>query len=192
MTDQDLKTRIKQVAVEHFDLFGFHGATIRNIAAEVPCSLPMVYYYYKSKGELFHDIIRNDYFQLIRQQAERAWCDDVLEFYTHFVCRLQGLSEYDRMVYRLGVKVYLHFDGDEELISVMDEWEKTILPRHMKLLQMHLSGVQNGTAVVRTLIHLLENLVESIVVKARTLSEEQVREEIAIVLAPILTAKSGN
>ena len=30
-----------------------------------------------------------------------------------------------KKVYRLGVKVALSFDGDDELAEVMDEWEKT-------------------------------------------------------------------
>jgi AcrR family transcriptional regulator len=47
MTD-DLKLKIKTIAVEHFNKDGYHGATIRNIANEAQCSLPMVYYYYKS------------------------------------------------------------------------------------------------------------------------------------------------
>jgi len=49
MIETDLKIKIKQIAVEHFNNSGYHGSTIRNIAKEAGCSLPMVYYYYKSK-----------------------------------------------------------------------------------------------------------------------------------------------
>lgn len=185
MTDQDLKSRIKQVAVDHFDKHGYYGATIRNIAADVGCSLPMVYYYYKSKQELFHEIIKKDYFQLIAQKAQESWSEDILELYTRYVCDLQHLSDHERKIYRLGVKVYLNFDGDEELQSVMDAWEKTIQPRHEKLVLPYLKGMPNGPAVVRTLMHLLENLVESVVVKNRALNEAEVREEIAVVLSQI-------
>lgn len=36
--------------------------------------------------------------------------------------------------------------------------------------------------VVRVLVHLLENLIESIVVKGRELKEEEIREEILVIL----------
>ena len=85
-------------------------------------------------------------------------------------------------VYRLGIKVYLSFDGDEELMEIMDEWEKTILPRHYRILEPHLKNADNDIAIVRTLVHLLETLIESIVVKNRFLPEEEIREEISIVL----------
>ncbi len=76
----------------------------------------------------------------------------------------------------------MSFDGDEELMEVMDEWEKIILPRHYQILKPYLKNANNEIAIVRTLIHLLETLIQNIVVKNRFLSEEEIREEIAIVL----------
>ena len=87
-----------------------------------------------------------------------------------------------KKIYRLGVKVYLSFDGNDELMKVMDEWEQSILPRHYQLAMPHFQGVEDGTVIVRTLIHLLENLIEQIVVKNRFLSEDEIREEITVVL----------
>jgi hypothetical protein len=78
--------------------------------------------------------------------------------------------------------VYLTFDGDEELMILMDEWEKTILPRHRQLLNPYLKTVENNVAVVRTLMHLLETMIENIVVKNRYLPKEEIREEIFVVL----------
>ena len=62
---QDLKSTIKRIAVEQFNRNGYHGTTIRTIAKEAECSLPMVYYYFSSKKDLFHEIIRKDYFDLL-------------------------------------------------------------------------------------------------------------------------------
>ncbi|MEA4822838.1 MAG: TetR/AcrR family transcriptional regulator [Clostridiaceae bacterium] len=182
MSDQDLRERIKEVAVEHFNANGYHGTTIRNIANDVNCSLPMIYYYYKNKKELFDEIIKKEFFNLIKRQASLLKINDVIDFYTKFVYDLNALSRYDKQVYRLGVKVYLSFDGDEELMGIMDEWEKTILPRHFHILQPYLKNTDNDTAVVRTLVHLLETLIDSIVVKNRYLPEKEIREEITIVL----------
>jgi AcrR family transcriptional regulator len=182
MPDVDLKEKIKQVAVEHFNNAGYHGATVRAIAKDVNCSLPMVYYYFSDKKGLFDEIIKKDYFELLQRQAAGLSADNIVDFYTEFVYGLNNLSSYDKKVYRLGIKVYLGFDGDEELMSIMDEWEKTVLPRHHELLKPHLKNSSNPVAIVRTLVHLLENLIENVIVKNRDLSKEEIREEISIVL----------
>jgi len=128
MEEKDRREGIKEAAVEHFNGKGYHGTTIRSIAKDVNCPLPMIYYYYN------------------------------------------------------GIKVYLSFDGDEELMEIMDEWEKTILPRHHQIVKPYLKNTKNDIVTARALAHLLETLIESIVVKNRFLPEEEIREEISAVL----------
>lgn len=185
MEEKDLRIRIKEVAVEHFNRNGYHGTTIRSIARDVGCSLPMIYYYYSSKKELFDEIIKKEFFDLVKRQASHVKSGSVVDFYTKFIYVLNHLSDYDRQVYRLGIKVYLTFDGDEELMGLMDEWEKGIMPRHREILKPYIQNTPNEEAVVRTLVHLLETMIENIVVKNRYLPEEEIREEIAIVLQGI-------
>lgn len=187
MTEKDLRERIKKVAVEHFNTNGYHGTTIRNIAKDVDCSLPMIYYYYNNKKELFDEIIKKDYFNLIKKQASQLKDENIIDFYTHFIYSLNALNDYDKLVYRLGIKVYLSFDGDEELMNLMDEWEKGILPRHLEILKPYTKNMNNEKAIVRTLVHLLETLIVDIVVKNRYLSEDEIREEITIVLQDCIT-----
>jgi AcrR family transcriptional regulator len=183
MEEKDFKTKIKEIAVDQFDRNGYYGTTIRDISGEAGCSLPMIYYYYKSKKELFHEIIKKDYFDILARQAEKAKNENILDFYTGFVYELNNLSNFDKKVYRLGVKVYLSFDGDDELKSIMDEWEKSITGRHLKLLLPYITDKENGNVIVRTLIHLLENLIESIVVKNRYIPESEINEELSLILA---------
>ena len=182
MPEKDLRERIKEAAVEYFNNNGYHGTTIRSIARDVNCSLPMIYYYYNNKKELFDEIIKKEFFELLKRQAAFSRTNDIIDFYTKYVYGLNSLSNYDKKVYRLGIKVYLSFDGDEELMQIMDEWEKTILPRHYQILKPYLRNRDNDIAIVRTLVHLLETLIENIVVKNRHLPEEEIREEISIVL----------
>lgn len=180
--ESDLRAKIKQVAVNHFNHDGYHGATIRNIAKDVNCSLPMVYYYFNSKKELFHEIIKKDYFELLDRHSKQIKTTDVVDFYTQYIFKLNKLTDYDKKVFRLGVKVNLSFDGDEELREVMDEWEKTLIPWHFQRIMPYLGDVANWIVIIRTLIHLLDNLIETIVVKNRYLSEEAIREDIRIIL----------
>ncbi|MDD2221155.1 MAG: TetR/AcrR family transcriptional regulator [Clostridia bacterium] len=183
MEDKNFKAKIKQIAVDHFDKNGYYGTTIRNIASEAGCSLPMIYYYYKSKKELFYEIIKKDYFDILSRQAEQIECDNLIDFYSDFVYELNNLNEFDKKIYRLGIKVYLGFDGDDELIEYLDSWEKNIASRHAQLVKPHLKPQQNAEVIVSTLIHLLENLIESIIVKNRFLPKEQIRQELSIILA---------
>ena len=80
MTEKDLRERIKKVAVEHFNTNGYHGTTIRNIAKDVDCSLPMIYYYYKNKKELFDEIIKNEFFNLIKRKASLLKINNIIDF----------------------------------------------------------------------------------------------------------------
>jgi AcrR family transcriptional regulator len=182
MQDTDLKNKIKKVAVDLFNKNGYHGATIRNIAKEADCSLPMIYYYFKSKKELFHEIIMKDYFNLLKKQAKQVNASNVLDFYTRLIYQLNYLSDYDKKVYRLGIKVYLTYEGDRELIEIMNRWEKTIQPTHYKLLSSHLNADKDTIIMTRVLIRLMDNLIESIVAKNTYIQKEQIREELAVIL----------
>lgn len=182
MADKDLKERIREEAVKHFNINGYHGTTIRNIAKDVNCSLPMIYYYYKNKKELFDEIIKKEFFNIINKQASLSKTNNIIDFYTKLIYDLNDLNNYNKQVYRLGIKVYLSFDGDEELMNLMNEWEKSILPRHLQYLKSYIKNVDNEIAVVRTLVHLLETMIENIVVKNQYLPEAEIREEISIVL----------
>lgn len=181
MTEQDLKAKIKHVAINSFNKDGFFGASIRDIAKEANCSLPTIYYYFISKKELFDEIIKKDFFELLNNRAVKLKSDDAVNFYVDFVYGLNDLAEYDKKVYRLAVKVYLSFDGDEELIKIIDDWEKTIFPRHREIIRSHFN-LNYTDAQIRTLVHLLENMIERIVVKNENPSRNEIREEIETVL----------
>jgi AcrR family transcriptional regulator len=47
--ENGIKERILKESVRLFSEKGYHGASMRDIAAAAECSLPMLYYYYKSK-----------------------------------------------------------------------------------------------------------------------------------------------
>ena len=102
--ENGMKERIKQVAVGLFDRQGYHGATIRQIAEGAGCSLPTVYYYFKSKKDLFREIILGDYFQLLQRHTQKVTDSDPLEYYTGYISALESLSEEEKRVFRLGLK----------------------------------------------------------------------------------------
>lgn len=183
MEDKNLRIRIKKVATKQFNDNGYHGTTIRNIAREVNCSLPMIYYYYKSKKDLFNEIITNDYLLLLKRLAKNVRKSDAIGYYTQFVNNLNKLSDSDRHLYRLGIKVYMAFDGDEEHIQAMERYEESVYTRHAEILMPYLLNPADCAVVVRTLIHLLDTLIIEIVVKGRSIPEDDIRAEISLILS---------
>ena len=56
---------------------------------------------------------------------------------------------------------------------------KRVYCRHREILKPYIENKDNEKAIVRTLVHLLETLIENIVVKNRYLPEDEIREEIS-------------
>ena len=56
-----IKERILKESVGLFSEKGYHGASMRDIAAAAGCSLPMLYYYYKNKDELFYAVAYSEF-----------------------------------------------------------------------------------------------------------------------------------
>ena len=42
----------------------------------------MIYYYFNNKKELFDEIIKKDYFDLLKRESARLKTDDIIQFYT--------------------------------------------------------------------------------------------------------------
>lgn len=182
MNNVELKKDIKLAAITLFNEQGYHGTTIRNIATKVGCSLPMVYYYYENKKALFHEIIRQDYFDMLKRCSAGLDPSNVIKYYVDFICRLNELKEYDRMIYRIGLKVYLGFDGDEEVISVMERYEKSITKRNHNIILPHIKNKEKASVIVSTFIHLMENLIERIIIKGEKIDRRQAEEELILII----------
>ena len=182
MKEENLRARIKEAAVEHFDRNGFHGTTIRSIAGDVGCSLPMIYYYYRNKQELFDEIVRKDYFQMLGRQDLRVESGDVIGGYTRLIHSLNSLSSHDRHLYRLGIKVYLSLEGEEEHVRDMEAYEEALSVHHAAFIRPYLEESADCETIARTLMHLLDTLIIEIVVKGKTLPEELIRAEISLLL----------
>lgn len=182
MKSAKLKKDIKLAAISLFNDQGYHGTTIRNIATKVGCSLPMVYYYYENKKALFHEIIKQDYFDMLKRCSIGLDPSNVIKYYVDFICRLNELKDYDRMIYRIGLKVYLGFDGDEEVISVMERYEQSIANRNHNIILPHIKNKEKTHVIVNTFVHLMENLIERIIVRGEKIDREQAEQELSLII----------
>jgi AcrR family transcriptional regulator len=64
------RERILDEARELFAKYGYHRLTMRTIAHEMGYSHGALYYHFRDKAELFHDLIREDFRLLIGMQRE--------------------------------------------------------------------------------------------------------------------------
>jgi hypothetical protein len=62
-------------------------------------------------------------------------------------------------------------------------YEESVFARHAEILMPYLLDPADSAVVVRTLIHLLDTLIVEIVVNGRSMSEEDIRAEISLVLS---------
>jgi AcrR family transcriptional regulator len=60
VTEVDKREQIKMAARELFFRFGFNKTSMNDIAAQCHLAKPTLYYYYKSKEEIFDEIVYDD------------------------------------------------------------------------------------------------------------------------------------
>ncbi len=65
-----MKDKIRYHAIRLFDRDGFHGTSMRDIADAAGCKTPTVYHHYKSKEDLFDEVVRVAYLDLLSAQRE--------------------------------------------------------------------------------------------------------------------------
>ena len=74
------------------------------------------------------------------------------------------------------------FDGDDDLQGTLDRWERSIVPRHYDIMMPYLKDREDAPVIVRTVIHVVENMIERIVVKNRRITETEIRDELMTIL----------
>lgn len=107
MYDGGTKNKLIQVAAQLFFRKGYEGTSIRSITDEVGCEVGLFYYYYKSKDELFSDVM--DYFFSPYKQDFEALANDatnnpyqsLLRFFVYMKQKtLEFRARYDKIMHR--------------------------------------------------------------------------------------------
>ena len=60
MTSTDVKSQIIESATKYFSRFGFHKTTMDEIARNIHKAKGVLYYYFKSKEELFNEVLKQE------------------------------------------------------------------------------------------------------------------------------------
>ena len=137
----DISTRILHAARERFLLEGVDGASLRQIAQDAGTNIGMVYYYFKTKDELFLAVVEEIYAGLL-VDLETTLADDVdpearlLRAYQ----RVAAMSEDELTLVRLLLREALV--SSKRLEHIAERFRKGHLPLVAKTL---FEGVQSGT-----------------------------------------------
>lgn len=178
-SEEEIKQRILSEAVMIFSEKGFHGTSMREITSKARCSLPMLYYYYVNKEELFYELAYKEFVVLLdRLNAEVKLGETLQETYVEAVRQRKRLSPYDKAVYKLSLKVWLGFDGDSKVRNDVDKWEKDRLERTKMIFSKVLSDKDELEIFSNVMVRMLENMMMRIILFDEDISDQQISDEI--------------
>ncbi|MBP7331524.1 MAG: TetR/AcrR family transcriptional regulator [Firmicutes bacterium] len=179
MKEITLKEKIMIKAVELFSEKGYYGTSIREIASAVECSLPMLYYYFKNKNDLYEEIAYLEFVKINdRLRLELPKQKHLKEIYTQYVLQRKNLSEYEKSVYKLALKAWMRTEGNIDIQIKLKQWEESRIEYSRSLLRKHWGQSQACELLISIFIRMLENMVDKLVLINEDIPEEQIRSEI--------------
>lgn len=182
-TDKGLRERILIESVRLFSEKGYHGTSMRDIADNSECSLPMLYYYYKNKVDLFYEVAYNEFILLIERLNEQVVIGGTIqETYYNAIKQRKELSSYDKAVYKLSLKVWLGFDGESKVRKDLIEWENGRRDRTKKILEKYIENKNILPELSNIFVRVLENVIEKIILLDEDLPDETIKNEIELLM----------
>lgn len=186
--DEGIKSRILAVSVRLFSEKGFHGTSMREIATGADCSLPMLYYYYKNKEELFYEVAYKEMVSMVeRLNKEIKIGGTIQETYFNAMMQRKGLTSYDKAVYKLSLKVWLGFDGESKVRKDLIEWENGRVERTKQIVGRYIFDKEKLPVLSNLLTRVMENMTEKIILLDEEISDEMIKNEIDLLMKMLNT-----
>lgn len=94
MSGNEVRSAIVEVATLHFSKYGFHKTTMDEIARHLHKAKGVLYYYFRSKEELFNEVVKNELEQVKAEllKITRSTNDAPTIIRDYFLTRLKLLS----------------------------------------------------------------------------------------------------
>lgn len=183
MDKMNIKEKIKEKAVEIFSRNGFHGTSMREIAKESKCSVPMLYYYYNNKNDLFEEVAYNEFILLIdRLNASITLEAPLLDIYIQAMKQRMDLNPYDKGVYKLSMKVWLGFDGSDEVRAKLLKWENERQDRTRRILAKAYPDSEILPVFSNIMVRIIENMIEKVILLDEIIPEAEIKKEFELVM----------
>lgn len=181
MTDLNAKDRILENAVRIFSEKGFHGTSMRDIASASECSLPTLYYHYKSKGELFEEIVVSEFLKITEKMNRRVdFSASPEELYFQVIQTRMELEGFDKEVFKMALKVWLGFEGEGKPREQVLSWENERVEANRRFIDKVVRNERVREDVTEILINYMENLINRIILLDEKLDEEKIKRQIAL------------
>lgn len=175
--------KIRASAIKLFSKNGYNGTTIREIAKASECSLPMVYYYFTNKEELFGYIVVDEFLKVIRKMSESIPKDLSLEeIYILAIKQRKNLSEEDKSIYKLFMRAYLGVEGELAVRLKLIDWEKKRVSENRKMLRQLCSDDSKLEVFTNIMVAVLENMIERIILLDEDIPDRQIEEQIMFII----------
>jgi AcrR family transcriptional regulator len=186
MSDSEMRERILQAAILIFNRDGFHGATMRNIAKEASCSLPMMYYYYKNKNDLYEEIAINQFFKIIANLNSKLDFNEApADLYTRVVMQRKNLDENEKAVLRITSKLWLGLEGTQELRQKVIDWEKNRVKNNRIILDKYISRDDDKQLFAEIFLGFLENTINKITFFDDDIEEHHLKDQLKFMLEKV-------
>ncbi len=181
MTDLNAKERIMENAVRIFSEKGFHGTSMRDIAGASNCSLPTLYYHYKSKNELFEEIVVNRFLKITdRMNKELNFGAGPEELYFQVLKTRKELKGFDKEVYKMALKVWLGFEGEGKAREQVVDWESKRAGANRRFIDKAVKSESVREDVTEILINYMENVINRIILLDEDIDDEKLKRQISL------------
>lgn len=175
-----MKTKITYHAIRFFDKNGFHGAAMREIGEAAQCKMPTVYYYFKNKEDLFDQVVRVAFEEMIvRLENEMLKGLTLQEACIARVIQKKTLSDDDRITYRLAIKTWLGFEGCETSRQKLLEWERN----RYKQNELKYAEIISSPLWIKFITRSVTSMIERIILLEEMPSDDEIKEEISMIFA---------
>jgi AcrR family transcriptional regulator len=172
----DVRSVIVKASLRLFSAKGFHGTSMREIAAAAKISLPTIYYYFKDKTTLFEEVVADEFLQLHRRmQAGMEPHGTPAEIYSQAVITAKKLDAYDRKILAMAMKVGFGFDGTGKARAKILQWERQRYGENMSFLSKFKLNETVKDDLVALLVDVSEHLMQRIILLGEDIPDEVVR-----------------
>jgi AcrR family transcriptional regulator len=182
MTDLTPKERILENAVSMFSEKGYHGTSMRELAAASDCSLPTMYYHYKSKNDLFEEIVINQFLAINEKMNSTLHAGmSPQDIYFQVIKSKMELQGFDREVYKMALKVWLGFEGQDTARAKIRQWEQRRAEANRSIIGKVVSDDTLRDDVTEVLINFTENIIKKIILMDESFDEKRLKRQIELI-----------
>jgi AcrR family transcriptional regulator len=179
--DPNSREKIKQKAVEIFSSKGYHGTSMRDIAGAAGCSLPTLYYHYKSKNDLYEAIVVAEFLQIVARLNLQLKLELLPEkSYALAIKQMKELKPYDKAVFKMAMKVMHGFECAGSTRDKIMEWERNRVAHNRKILDQYIGNENIKEDFAELLIRVTENMVEKIVLLDEDIPDQAIESQLSL------------